>query len=907
MNGSAHLSKLIPVAVSLCTLLTTSLADAQGFSVPNFVSETLFFEAGTTGIDFGPTGVLYAAEKQGIVRYATPDGQGGYNDPQVLIDIRGQVDSESESGLLDVEVDPEFSTNRYLYVFFTTGSDQRLVRYTLNAAGTSASSPVTILSGLPRSFAIHKAGDIEFRPGELDNIYIALGDDGRPNTAPDLDELGGKILRVDKITGLGLTTNPFYAGAADTNRARIWAYGMRNPFRFVFHPIAGTPGNDVLYVSENGDGTDKMAWVRAGSNGGWSPAGDGPFIDVVDPDHRVLQAIPNASPVGIAIAESGPFSDGGQPVIYLSTFIGEPTVLRWRLTGPNLDTAVAVAADNGQPFASDLLGITLKFGPDGALYYTLAGGGNSTFGLVGRVRFVGGAAPNAGFSTSPNPAQGQVPLTVDFTDQSSDSDGTIQSRAWDFGDGTTSSAVNPSHTYASAGVYTAQLVVTDDDGLTDSAQAQVTVVSPFVLNLRGQIADGNFLDGRVRSGTTQLRFYQNDGTPISISGGLGPNGNGLNVADGDIQLDVPLNLTSDFVVITVGENEAAVATQTIALEVDTSQASQTRTIAAYPATTAIRGQVVDTRGDPARVDLGLARDDISTLYPVPNGRDYLPTSGIDQTGVDHRIVSDAGGYFYFPLRDAGDYFIDVVGDTGTDAYLAALTEGAVASLSDVLELTVTVGLQTGGAGCDDLSAIAPVSNVDYGSQIQPLWDTCIGCHKPNSPNGGGLDLTAANSYAAMVDVASVQVPGRLLVAPSEPDDSYLMEKISCSNPQVGNRMRQGDPYSLQEQALIRDWIAQGALQSSGSGEPRDGGFVNVDGGFIDTDGGFIESDGGFIAVDGGLVPVDGGLVPVDDDDDVSGSGSSGGCAVNGAASAPTWVVSLGLIFFGIAWRRRRAG
>ncbi len=69
-------------------------------------------------------------------------------------------------------------------------------------------------------------------------------------------------------------------------------------------------------------------------------------------------------------------------------------------------------------------------------------------------------------------------LTVDFTDQSTDSDGSIASWSWDFGDGDTSTAQNPSHTYASGGTYTVSLTVTDDDGATDTSAQDVTVTEP---------------------------------------------------------------------------------------------------------------------------------------------------------------------------------------------------------------------------------------------------------------------------------------------------------------------------------------------------------------------------------------------------------------------------------------------
>lgn len=95
---------------------------------------------------------------------------------------------------------------------------------------------------------------------------------------------------------------------------------------------------------------------------------------------------------------------------------------------------------------------------------------------------------------------------------------------------------------------------------------------------------------------------------------------------------------------------------------------------------------------------------------------------------------------------------------------------------------------------------------------------CSGCHTgADAPRGLLLD-SVTNSYNNLVGVASSEVPELLRVSPGNPDQSYLVEKISSNNPSVGVRMpRGGDPLSAEQIAMVREWIEEGAQADSNVG------------------------------------------------------------------------------------------
>ena len=122
-------------------------------------------------------------------------------------------------------------------------------------------------------------------------------------------------------------------------------------------------------------------------------------------------------------------------------------------------------------------------GPDGALYYIDLGYGDTTgqsgVSKIRRIRFDAGSNQAPVASASASPTSGAAPLAVNFSSAgSSDPEGQPLSYSWTFGDGATSTAANPAHTYAQAGQYTARLTVSDGVSSTLSSPVTITVGSP---------------------------------------------------------------------------------------------------------------------------------------------------------------------------------------------------------------------------------------------------------------------------------------------------------------------------------------------------------------------------------------------------------------------------------------------
>lgn len=185
----------------------------------------------------------------------------------VLWDFTDSVETYFERGVLGVAIDPEYSTNNYVYVFYNhkTPAKIRVVRFT-EVANVGTNPTVIFEYNDPFSAGNHTGGNIHFKPGDNNHLYISIGDRATQANAQLLTNPCGKMLRINKDGSIP-TDNPFYddGNVATGNDDRIWAYGLRNSFDFTFSPI-----NDSLYASENGLNTwDEVNQIHRSANYGW--------------------------------------------------------------------------------------------------------------------------------------------------------------------------------------------------------------------------------------------------------------------------------------------------------------------------------------------------------------------------------------------------------------------------------------------------------------------------------------------------------------------------------------------------------------------------------------------------------------------------------------------------------------
>jgi glucose/arabinose dehydrogenase len=320
-----------------------------------------------TAMAFGVNDRVYVAEQGGDLRVIADAAL--HTQPFVHVD----VDSSGERGLLGVAFDPSFSTDRYVYVYYTvpgSPAHNRVSRFTADAKALAAvpgsETPILDIDALSGA-TNHNGGAIHFGPDG--KLYVAVGDNADGTNSQSLTTLKGKILRINKDGSIP-TDNPFYNQATGINRA-IWALGLRNPFTFAFQP-----GTGRLFVNDVGESSyEEIDDGIAGKNYGW-PICEGPCVPpnatYTDPLFRYAHS-GNPTPNGCAIV-GGTFYNPPVayfPASYVGRYFFSDLCSGWiySVNPASPATATQFATGISNP-------VDLQLGPDGSLYYLERGTGS---------------------------------------------------------------------------------------------------------------------------------------------------------------------------------------------------------------------------------------------------------------------------------------------------------------------------------------------------------------------------------------------------------------------------------------------------------------------------------------------------------------------------------------------------
>ncbi len=513
-----------------------------GFYVENAASGATFDTP--VAVAFAADGRVFVAEKSGVVYVI----QNGIKLAAPFIDLSWDVLNHHDRGLLGIALDPSFTTNGHVYFLYTFDWNQagdtqrtdvpgRLVRYTASTANPNLAdinSRLVLLgssfaNAIPACYFSHAPGALRF--GTDGTLLIAAGDGASYNEVdpgglypdcfgsgklPTTQDIGafraqwiqsyaGKILRVDPATGNGLPSNPYYTGNAADIQSKVWAYGLRNPYRFGVrpngsgNPADGNPGS--LYIGDVGWNTYEeinVARAGGGENFGW-PCYEGPnpngAYQAANPAHHGCATIgtpqnpsPQVPPLtywhhdngglsfppGVTGATSigGAFYTGTKypPSYQGAYFYGD-------YSGQWIKALVVNTSDDyvsQSDFGSSMGGIVdIQYNPvDQYLYYI-----DIFNGQVFQIRHVDGDANSPPVvSAAVTPRWGYAPLLVQFDGTASyDPDQDPITFAWDFGDGASATGAVTSHSYATNGTYVATLTVRDDFGATATGVVSISV------------------------------------------------------------------------------------------------------------------------------------------------------------------------------------------------------------------------------------------------------------------------------------------------------------------------------------------------------------------------------------------------------------------------------------------------
>ena len=358
------------------TMLVLAPASARAAKLPPEFVENRYASgfAAPTAMAFSPDGRLFVCEQRGQLRVV----KDGALLPTPFVSL--SVDASGERGLLGVAFDPDFVSNGFVYLYYTATTPHlhnRVSRFTASGDTAVPGSETILLELDPLSGARnHNGGALHF--GADGKLYVAVGDNARGSNSQSLQNLLGKILRINKDGSIP-ADNPFAADALGVNRA-IWALGLRNPFTFAFQP-----GTGRMHINDVGQQTwEEINAGAPGANYGW-PATEGPTNDprFTGPIHAYGHG--TGPRTGCAITGGTFYNPATRqfPTDYVGKYFYSDFCTGWiRTLDVVTHQTAGFATGAGSP-------VDLRVTDDGSLFYL-----DRSARAVYQVRFTGGVVPH---------------------------------------------------------------------------------------------------------------------------------------------------------------------------------------------------------------------------------------------------------------------------------------------------------------------------------------------------------------------------------------------------------------------------------------------------------------------------------------------------------------------------------
>lgn len=471
---------------STFVLLLTSGIAGKAETLPKGFNQVLVATGinSPTVMSFSPDGRLFVAEQTGALRII----KNGTLLSQPFITLT--VNSRGERGLLGIAFDPNFKTNKYIYLYYTdsSGSNNRISRFTANGDVAVPKSEVLVLNLSPLSRAVnHNGGNMLF--GKDGKLYVGVGDNANSDNAQNLDTYMGKVLRINP-DGSAPADNPFTTGSEE--RKRIWAYGMRNPYTLAVQPVTGR-------ILVNDVGQDMWEEINdcttGGHNYGW-PLVEGMDSTLTYTNPVYVYGHGEGSETGCAIS-GGTFFNPSK-TNYPSSYTGKYFFLDFCSRWINV-LSLKSNPPKSSSFASSVprYPVGMATGPDGNLYFL-----SRVIGAVYKITYTVSNAPV--IDEQPQNISVAKGKTATFSVKAASTDSLVYQ--WRKNGVNINKAINQTYKinfvhYSDSGKYS--VVVSNSAGSVTSNEATLTVTAP------NQSPDANILTpvaGTTYGGGDEISF-----------------------------------------------------------------------------------------------------------------------------------------------------------------------------------------------------------------------------------------------------------------------------------------------------------------------------------------------------------------------------------------------------------------